>query len=85
MRLSGNYKGYLANHKQSNHEGKKYPFDSGDYQTTTRGHLTNHKQSQHEGKLKACLSTSQASEGLIFRRRCRTAGAHGKRAAAARF
>ena len=39
--------------------------------------------SQHEGKLKACLSASQASEGLIFRQHCRTAGAHGKRASAA--
>ena len=37
---------------------------------------------QHEGKLNACLSTSQASEGLDFKRHVRRCGAHGKRAAA---
>ena len=40
---------------------------------------------QHEGKLNACLSATQASKGLLFKRRCRACGAHGKRAAADRF
>ena len=38
--------------------------------------------SQHEGKLNACLSTYQASEGLVSKGRRRACGAHGKRAAA---
>jgi hypothetical protein len=44
----------LTTHKQSRHEGKKYPCDSCDYQATERGHITTHKQSKHEGKKYPC-------------------------------
>jgi KRAB domain-containing zinc finger protein len=46
----------IGRHRQSLHEGKKYPFDICDYQATRRGHLTTHKQSMHEGKKFSCES-----------------------------
>ena len=37
-------------HKQSVHEGKKYPCDACDNLATQKGDLRRHKQSVHEGK-----------------------------------
>ena len=58
-----NKNGRLTKDKQSRHGGKKYPFDSCDYQATGKASLSQHKQSRHEGKMYPCASCDyQAGE-----------------------
>ena len=44
----------LKRHKQSVHEGVKYPCNKCEYQATTKGALQRHQKSEHEGVKYSC-------------------------------
>ena len=46
--------GNLKQHKESKHEGMRYPFDDCEYVATLVSHLKQHEESKHEGVRYPC-------------------------------
>ena len=42
-----NFEGNLKEHRESIHEGVRYPCDQCDYKATTKGNIKKHKISKH--------------------------------------